>query len=330
MYEIKRVSQLKREGKRERVNRERDRSIHASETAQPKQGDLASVRNTMQPPQDEIAPQGTTQQVAKRIYAIRREVLTVDIDPAQVTPKVTKSIKSMWEGFLSTLKAADNSCKEALVRDLDDEELFGRRRIYICMRITAGPEEAKTLVEFVLPFLLVVSHPDFINCQASYSAVNGIYKFISGDMGTRAITFLERLLLHLLHLQLHTTIPLIAETLSAAAIVLGEVVHHDPAVIFNERLPDLVSNFEYFAELEPATTSHVNAIMAEMRGRGICKVTGQISRDEDGDQGRRANVVRECGHVLISGKWLFWNNGEPVCSPLHKCIFRIYFEEVCS
>jgi hypothetical protein len=184
------------------------------------------------------------------------------------------TLESLWTDALKILNAEDRDCKQQLARDFDDQNLFGHQHMQTILSMAKHDNGASTFVKLVRPFLLVISHPDLLNCLAVDTAVGAIYNFISGSNGSRAIPFLRALLINLNDLTTEsnkqTSSSALEETFTGATITLREILRREQRAIFHDDLPDLVSKFEelsgVFATQYPTVTFKTNSILAEVRG----------------------------------------------------------------
>lgn len=85
-----------------------------------------------------------------------------------------------------------------LPRDLDDEDNYGRQHIRTLLSMVAQSDGHSKFVDLARPFLLVITHPELLDCLSVDTFVGGLYNFISGNNGSRAVPFFQRLSTNLL------------------------------------------------------------------------------------------------------------------------------------
>jgi len=76
-----------------------------------------------------------------------------------------------------------------LPRDLDAEENYGREHIKALLSMVSHTNGRATFVALAQPFLLVITHLAMLDCLSVDTFVGGLYNFISGSNGTRAVPF---------------------------------------------------------------------------------------------------------------------------------------------
>ena len=127
-----------------------------------------------------------------------------------------------------------------------------------------------------------------MDCLSVDTAVGGLYNFISGSNGTRAIPFLQRLSASLLEYHLEATTPdstvVVETTLSAMSKALRELLRREQRATFHEDLPDLIDSVENVAEAtgidQHSVTFHVvNGIIRELRG-SIARANGLLQHEQ--------------------------------------------------
>ncbi|TVY81390.1 NFX1-type zinc finger-containing protein [Lachnellula suecica] len=208
-------------------------------------GEVVNAAERPPPRPEPTAEEEAARQEARRKYNawkrhIKNEPRANDI----------KTIEMLWQGALKILNAEDRDSKQSLARDLDDQNLHGRKHMQSLLGMVTHDDGASTFVKLVRPFLLTITHPDLLDCLAVDTAVGAVYNFITGNNGTRAIPFLQALVRNLSTLkdESDTAATTLLETFTAAVISLREILRREQRAIFNEDLPQLVEDFEEFAE----------------------------------------------------------------------------------
>ena len=109
----------------------------------------------------------------------------------------------VWNGALGILNADDRDWKQMLPRDLDDQENYGREHIQSLLSMVAHTHGCVDLAE---SFLFVITHQALLDCLSVDTFVGGLYNFISGSNGSRAIPFFQRLSTNLIEASLGSAI----------------------------------------------------------------------------------------------------------------------------
>lgn len=147
------------------------------------------------------------------------------------------------------------------------------------MSIKGNGGGSSTFVELARPFLQVIAHKALLNSLAIDTAVGGLYNFISGNNGTRAIPFFQRLCESLLDDQLGAGEPgsmLDFENNPHLSFNSAtELLRHEPRTSFNDDLPALTDSIENIAT-EAGLDKESPAFHS--LGREIKKLRGAIAR----------------------------------------------------
>lgn len=175
-----------------------------------------------------------------------------------------------------------------LPRDLDDEEYFGRQHIQTLLGMKAHAHGHSTFITLARPFLLVITHQALLDCLSVDTAVGGLYNFISGSNGSRAIPFLN-LLSSSLEQNLKSATPgpkaILETTLIAMLRALRELLGRERRATFHADLPDLINSIENVVGIADIDANSLafqvlgNSI-AELRGI-IGHATGLLRQDEE-------------------------------------------------
>lgn len=217
----------------------------------------------------------------------------------QPTANDTRTIELIWNGALTILDGDDRDCKQMLPRDLDDEANYGREHILTLLTMVALPHGYSKFLDLVRPFLLVISHPAILKCLSVDTFVGGLYNFISGSNGTRAIPFFRRLNTSLLGQHAasitHTPGENLETALIAMSTALRELLRREHRASFNEDLPELVNTMENVVK-GLGIGSHsmafqiVNNIIGELRGM-IGRAKGLLQQEEEPEIGGVSTTV---------------------------------------
>jgi hypothetical protein len=89
---------------------------------------------------------------------------------------------------------------------------------------------------------MVITHPEVAGCLTVDTAVGSLYNFMSGTNGTRAATFLRRLITTLPGSNLEISVR--HDTLTAICTVLQELMKREHRAQFNPDLSDLIDSIE--------------------------------------------------------------------------------------
>ena len=217
----------------------------------------------------------------------------------QPTANDTKTIELIWNGALMILDGEDRDCKHMLPRDLDDEVNFGREHMLTLLTMVALPHGHSKFVDLVRPFLLVISHAALLNSLSVDTFVGGLYNFISGSNGTRAIPFFQRLSTSILGQHAasitHTPCEELERALLAMSTTLRELLRREQRVTFHEDLPELVNMMENVVGglgIGPRSMAFqiVNNIIREVRGM-IGRAKGLLQQEEQPEVGGVSTTV---------------------------------------
>ena len=175
-----------------------------------------------------------------------------------------------------------------LPRDLDDEEHHGRAHIGTLLSMKAHAHGHSQFVTLARPFLLVITHQALLDCLSVDTAVGGLYNFISGSGGSRAIPFFQQLSANLeqsLGLPNVGREAILETTLIAMLRALRELLRREQRVAFHDGLPDLINSMEDLAGvagIDPQSVAfqilHNN--VAELRGM-VGRANGLLHQGEE-------------------------------------------------
>lgn len=208
----------------------------------------------------------------------------------KTTPKTndTETIDLLWSSALQILDGEDRDRKQMLPRELDDHKYYGREHVHTLLSMVTGTHGHSMFVNLAHPFLLVITHPALLNCLSVDASVGGLYNYISGSNGSRAIPFLQRLMVSLLEIHLRPGLPsstaILETTLIALSIALRELLRREQRAAFHDDLPDLVNSIENITEavgIDPdaVTFQVVRNSIGELRGM-LARANGLLQHEE--------------------------------------------------
>ncbi len=165
-------------------------------------------------------------------------------------PNDTRTIALLWNGALTILNEGDRDWKQMLPRDLDAEENYSREHIKALLSMESHTNGYATFVALAQPFLSVITHLDMLDCLSVDTFVGGLYNFISGSNGTRAVPFFQRLCTNLAdaYCESNVSSTSVETTLITMLISLREILKREQRAAFNEELPDLINSLQSLAE----------------------------------------------------------------------------------
>lgn len=193
-------------------------------------------------------------------------------------PNDNKTIERLWSGALTILNGDDRDWKQILPRDLDAPEYYGRQHIQTLLGMRANAHGHSTFVSLARPFLWVITHHALLGCISVDTAVGGLYNFISGSNGSRAIPFLQ-LLSSSLEQDLGSTASdskaILETTLIAMLKVLQELLRREQRAAFNDDLPALIDSIE---NLVGVAGIDVHSVAFQVLRRSITELRGVVGR----------------------------------------------------
>jgi hypothetical protein len=92
-----------------------------------------------------------------------------------------------------------------LPRDLDAEENYGRDHIQTLLSMVSYGG-CGTFVALAHLFLSVITHPAMLDCLSVDTFVGGLYSFISGSGGKRAVPFFQHICTNLIYAYCESTV----------------------------------------------------------------------------------------------------------------------------
>ena len=196
------------------------------------------------------------------------------------------TIERLWTGALEILNGDDRDLKQMLPRDLDDEQYYGRGHIGTLLGMKQHNHGHSTFVALARPFLLVIAHQAVLDCLSVDTAVGGLYNFISGSNGTRAIPFFQRLSSSLeqsLALAHPNATATVETTLIAMLKALRELLRREQRAAFHDDLPNLIDSIEDLTggiDARSMTSQILRNSIAELRG-ATGRAKGLLQEDEE-------------------------------------------------
>jgi hypothetical protein len=213
------------------------------------------------------------------------------------SPSDVYVMERVWQGAVDILHENDRDWTQQLPRDLDKDEdrCNGRAHVKALLERRA---KANNMVDFVgvsNNFLEVVTHPSLVDCLAVDEYVSGIYNFIGGGVGTRAIRFFQHLCETLVGV--HTDGASISQTAAEQAIfrlaaALYELLFRNYRARLHDDLEGLIVALDNAAEIIPAsqpsvTTTIVKRCTADTRAL-INRAKGLIADQDSTEEVPRA------------------------------------------
>lgn len=135
-----------------------------------------------------------------------------------------------------------------------------------------------TFVTLARPFLLVITHRALLACLAVDTAVGGLYNFISGSNGSRAIPFFQLLSSSLAHV-LKSATPgpktIHETTLIAMLRTLHELLKREQRAAFHDDLPGLINAME---DLVGAAGIDADSVTFQVLRKSIADLRGVVGR----------------------------------------------------
>lgn len=210
------------------------------------------------------------------------------------SPSDTYTMQRVWKGALDVLREDDRDWKQQLPRDLDKDEdkCNGRAHVKALLERRAKSGDMADFVEVSKNFLEVITHPSLVDCLAVDEYISGIYSFIGGGNGTRAIKFFQHLCETMV--SVHTdgstseSQSTVEKALTRLAAALYELLHRNRRVRLHDDLDELVNTVDSAAEIIPSvqpsvTTTIVKRCIADTRAlidraKGLL-ADGEITED---------------------------------------------------
>jgi len=201
-------------------------------------------------------------------------------------------MEHLWSDALSILNGDEREWKQMIPRDLDDEEFYGREHVRALLAMRTSFRKGDKFIRIVRSFLLVITHSSFLDCLSVDTFVGGLYSFIAGTNGTRAVPFFQCLCETLVNIHVDTIsltaisetvdTTLAATTLDATAIALRELLRRESRARFNDDLPILLDSMEAIIEAfrKEAQSLVILRQIGEIRAM-VARATGLLVHEQD-------------------------------------------------
>lgn len=164
--------------------------------------------------------------------------------------------KRFWKFALGILEGGDREYQQYLARDLDsdDKKHKGRDHIAALLNQRGCDDDSERYIKNSERFLLIITHPSFLDCLAVDTYVGSIYNFISGANGNRVVPFFQQLCKRLIAARTNsgssTTSPeRLESTLVALSLALRELLKRERRARFNEDIETLLSILDTAANI---------------------------------------------------------------------------------
>ena len=215
-------------------------------------------------------------------------------------PNDSRTIELLWQGALIIVNGEDRDWKQMLPRDLDDQENYGREHMHVVLSMVAGRHGHNEFINLAQPFLAVLTHSALLDCLSVDTSVGGLYNYMSGTNGSRAIPFFQRLCNSLVEGFLEgcgsTSTVVLETTLVAMAVALRELLRREQRASFHDDLPDLINSIESIPDAtgidsQSATFQKIRNSCEELRGM-VARANGLLQdQDEQPVGGVSTSVV---------------------------------------
>ena len=204
----------------------------------------------------------------------------------------------VWDGAAAILEDNDRDLVQQLPRDLDSstERCNGRAHIKALVEKVSKADDVCQFIRTSKTFLGVVTHPALLDCLAVDEFVAGIYSFLSGGNGTRAVSFFLRLCKLLRAEQVKHTVSVPMETLQETFVrisaTLHELLRRDARARLNDDVEELVRLLKDPAGLNtaPAVSSSMNRYLIEVQAM-VARAKGLVADDNPEESEEPSKVV---------------------------------------
>lgn len=211
------------------------------------------------------AEETPTQQRAKADYNSWKRIIKY---PPRLNDE--RTVEQLWSGALAILNGDEREWKQMVPRDLDDEHYYGRQHIQTLLDVQTQFGDHSTFIGLSWPFLLVITHSSFLDCLSVDTFVGGLYNFISGTNGNRAVPFFQHLCETLVNAHVDTISPatttIVETTLIAMSMALRELLKRESRARFNDELPKLVESLKNMLHMISGEHSQASAIVVRQIG----------------------------------------------------------------
>lgn len=187
------------------------------------------------------------------------------------TPTDIYNMECVWKGALDILREDDRDWKQQLPRDLDSDEdkCNGRAHVKALVELRASAFNMPEFLQITEKFLEVITHPSLVDALAVDEYVGGVYNFIAGGNGGRAIMFFQHLCetLVTVHTEGYTEVsqPAVERTLNYLVVALYELLYRNRRARLNDRLDVLVNAIDDAADIIPTNRLSVTSTIIKYR-----------------------------------------------------------------
>jgi hypothetical protein len=209
-----------------------------------------------------------------------------------------RTVQRLWSEALELLTSGERDWQQRLPQDLvNEEQLFGYQHVQDLLNMRRDDVGDARFIQLARPFLLVITHPAFLDCLSVDIYVGDLYNFISGSGGTRAVPFFQCLCNSLsedrraspqANPESHE------DVFFAMATALREVLRRTPKALLHEDLPALVESMENAFESlgldKNSVAVHTVALRVAELQRMIRRTQNVLMENVD-DGKERANPV---------------------------------------
>jgi hypothetical protein len=222
------------------------------------------------------AQETAQQKQARRSYNSWKKYLGDDYSPTY-----DYHMTRVWEGAVAILEENDRDWIQQLPKDLDSntDRCNGRAHLKALVEKRPGSDNVAHFISVSKLFLGVITHPALLDCLAVDEFVAGIYSFLSGSNGTRAMSFFLRLckLLEAERIDWASSIPreTLYETFLGISAALHELLRRDSRARLNEDVQELVRLLRNASEINDKDTQ--SSIFGVMK-RCLAEVQAMIAR----------------------------------------------------
>ncbi|KAF1984925.1 NFX1-type zinc finger-containing protein 1 [Aulographum hederae CBS 113979] len=199
------------------------------------------------------------------------------------------AMQQLWDGALEILNGDDRDWKQTLPRDLDNsDEYHGRQHILHLLGKRAQAGQYDKLIKASGSFLQVMTHAAMVDCLSVDTYVGGLYNFMSGTNGNRAIAFFQHLCEILVASRAEPIRTIFLDKLDSTFIALSnalsELLRREPRARFNDDLPDLINSLEtaagWMTEEESTVASHMISSRVEDFRAVVARASGLLAEEE--------------------------------------------------
>lgn len=194
-------------------------------------------------------------------------------------------MKRVWEGAAAILEENDRDWIQQLPKDLDSSTTKCNGREHLKALIDKRPDNSD-IGQFIgvsKVFLDVLTHPALLDCLAVDEYVAGIYNFLSGGNGTRAVSFFRRLCKLLTISQANDAVQVsqkvLAGTIVGISAALYELLRRDSRARLNSDIEDLAVSLKKAAATLTSESHSVGRYLADIQAM-VSRAQGLIADDE--------------------------------------------------